>query len=128
MNQPANNLDDRGLPPGYTLRDDWEITPRQVKAMRDAGEVFLLLDCRTPAEQEAASVEGATLIPLHELPTRVGELAPHADRTIVTMCHHGMRSLQAAFLLRQTGLEDVKSMAGGIDLWSVDIDADVPRY
>jgi rhodanese-related sulfurtransferase len=44
------------------------------------------------------------------------------------MCHHGRRSLRAASILRNAGFTDVVSMAGGIDLWSIDIDPAVARY
>jgi rhodanese-related sulfurtransferase len=42
-------------------------------------------------------------------------------------CHHGVRSLRAALALRQLGI-NAKSMAGGIDLWSIDIDPAIRRY
>ena len=44
------------------------------------------------------------------------------------MCHHGQRSLQVAAFLKQQGFTDVKSLAGGIDRWSREIDPTVPRY
>jgi rhodanese-related sulfurtransferase len=47
---------------------------------------------------------------------------------LVLFCHHGMRSLQVTQWLRRQGLEDCVSMAGGIDRWSVEVDAAVPRY
>jgi len=39
----------------------------------------------------------------------------------------GGRSMKAALFLRGQGI-DAKSMAGGIDAWSLDIDPGVPRY
>lgn len=121
-------LDERGLPPHYPWREGWEVTPRQVKALRDAGEDLLLIDCRTPREYEAARIEGATLIPLHETPRRLAELEPYRQRKIIIHCHHGMRSLQMAAFLRRAGFRDVHSMAGGIDLWALDVDSQVGRY
>ena len=121
-------LGESGLPQGYAYRDDWEITPRQVKAMLDAGEDFLLLDCRTHGEHRTARIEGATLLPLQEIESRFGELASHTDKQVVVFCHHGMRSLRMTMMLRQNGFHDVRSMAGGIDTWSQDIDPMVPRY
>ena len=50
------------------------------------------------------------------------------DTAIVTMCHHGMRSLDAAAYLRGHGLTNTKSMSGGIDAWSLQIDSAIPRY
>jgi rhodanese-related sulfurtransferase len=96
--------------------------------MRERGEDVLLLDVRTPREHAVARIEGAALVPLQQLPARVEELRPYADRPVVTVCHRGMRSLQAAAFLRQAGFRDVRSMAGGIDLWSRAVDPSVPRY
>jgi rhodanese-related sulfurtransferase len=123
-------LDDRGLPTGYTLRPEWEVTPRQVKAMLDAGDDLVILDVRTPREFEVARIDagGVELAPLQTLTQRVDDLEELRDRRIVTLCHHGVRSMQAAAVLRQAGFRDVLSIAGGIDVWSLDVDPSVPRY
>jgi adenylyltransferase/sulfurtransferase len=47
---------------------------------------------------------------------------------IVFFCHHGMRSLDAAAWLRSQGVDGARSMSGGIDRWSAEIDPNVPRY
>jgi rhodanese-related sulfurtransferase len=105
-----------------------EVSVQDVKRMMDAGEKFLLLDVRQPKEYDTARIAGSLLVPLSELPQRVEELRAHAGRPIVTHCHKGMRSLQAAQWLRGQGLTDVRSMAGGIEEWSQSIDPGVPRY
>ena len=124
------SLDDRGLPPDYQFQRDWEITPRDACArLREQEETRpLLLDVRRLDEWETARVDSATLIPLQELPMRLDEIEQHRDRPIITLCHHGRRSLRAASMLRAAGFTNVLSMAGGIDLWSMDIDPGVPRY
>lgn len=124
----AEPLDERGLPHGYPLRPEWEVTPRQVRAMRQAGEPMLLLDCRTPAEAELADLGADMLVPMQVLGQRLDELAPYRHQKVVVYCHHGSRSLRVAAALRAQGFTDVTSMAGGIDLWSRDIDPSVPRY
>ena len=121
-------LDTRGLPEGYAFRDDWEVTPRQVKSMLDRGEDFLLVDCRTPREYQIARIQRAKLVPLQELPDRVDELAPYRDRKVVVHCHHGGRSLQMTAALRRLGWPTVCSMAGGIDVWAMDVDPALARY
>lgn len=108
---------------------DWELTPATVKGMLDAGRPVLLLDCRTPGEWATAKVEGATLVPMQDIPARVVELEDLAeDKDVVVMCHHGQRSLQVTAWLREQGFEGAMSMAGGIDRWSLEIDPAVPRY
>lgn len=128
--QPAATpgLDARGLPEGYHLRPDWEVSPREVRRRLDAGEDLVLLDCRTPREHAAARIEPAELVPLQDLGARLWELDRYHDRCVVVFCHHGVRSLQMTAALRREGFADVRSMAGGIDLWSVAVDPRVPRY
>lgn len=105
-----------------------EIDCRAVKAKRDAGESFLFLDCREPDEHATAHIAGTTLIPMSQLPDRIGELEPHRDAAIIVHCHHGGRSLRVTNWLRNQGFSHVTNMAGGIDDWSVQIDPTVPRY
>lgn len=123
----AHKLDDKGLPVGYNFREDWEVTPRQVKEMFDKDEDFVLLDCRTQAERQTAKIEKTIFLPLQELPNKMSDLELFSDEPIIIHCHHGGRSLQMALILRNHGY-NVKSMAGGIDLWSIDIDPSIPRY
>ena len=91
-----------------------------------ADEPLALLDVRLPHELLLAAMPGAIAIPLHQLPGRLGELP--RDRPIVALCHVGVRSLQATDLLREQGFADARSLAGGIDAWSREIDGSVPRY
>jgi len=105
-----------------------EIQPTEVRDLRQQGEDFLLLDVRQPGEFETASIQGAVLIPLGELGERLSELEPYRDRRIVVHCHHGVRSMRAVLGLRQNGFNQAQSLAGGIDLWSQQIDSDVPQY
>lgn len=93
-----------------------------------AGDDLLLLDCREQDEFETARIQGATLVPMSELATRVGELDAHKTRDVVVYCHHGGRSLRVAMWLRQQGFPRAVSMAGGIDQWSQQIDPAIPRY
>lgn len=96
-------------------------------AMRAAGEPFLLLDVREPAEWEAARIEGALLVPLGELEGRLGELEDWKARRVVVHCRSGARSARAAKLLQQRGFGDVWNLAGGIEAWSLTVDPRVPR-
>ena len=88
----------------------------------------LLLDCRTPEEYATAQITGSQLLPMQELPERVGELSAWRDKPIIVHCHHGMRSLRVTKWLREQGFPLAQSMQGGIDAWSTDVDPSVPRY
>jgi rhodanese-related sulfurtransferase len=105
-----------------------EIDCQSVKARLDSGSDFLLLDCREATEYDTARIEGAKLLPMSELMTRVEELESFRGKSIVVHCHHGGRSLKVTNWLRQQGYAETQSMAGGIDEWSTTIDPTVPRY
>jgi len=85
-----------------------------------------VLDVREPHEYEIARIDGAKLIPLSQLPDRLGDLDGHQE--IVTHCHHGARSLKALEILKAAGFSKVRSLRGGIDAWSVNVDPSVARY
>src|SRR2546422_9885214 len=78
------------------------------------------------SEYEIAHIDGAVLMPLGELPDRLGELDGHHE--IVTHCHHGARSLKALEILKAAGFSKVRSLRGGIDAWAVNVDPALPRY
>ena len=106
-----------------------EISASDVKRLIEAGEAIRLIDCREPAEHATAAIEGADLIPMNTIPQRLTHIEDLADAaTIVVFCHHGMRSLMVTNWLRQQGVPNCTSMAGGIDRWSLEIDRGVPRY
>ncbi len=106
---------------------DYEITPEEVKKKFEQGEEVLLLDCREPWEFETASIAGAKLMPMGDIPSRANqELDP--EEHIVVVCHHGVRSMNVTAWLRQQGFEKAQSMRGGIDAWSRQVDGKVPLY
>ena len=59
---------------------------------------------------------------------RVGELAGWREQEVVVYCHHGMRSAHAIGWLRHQGFTHLHNLTGGIDRWSVEVDANSPRY
>lgn len=120
-------LDSRGLHPDYRLKEAFEVSPKQAKALVDEGKA-IVLDCRTDAELDVASVPGAVHIPLHELDLRWQEIKADPDAVILTLCHHGRRSFRAATALQAKGFANTRSIAGGIEAWSLAIDPTIPRY
>lgn len=103
-----------------------EITVSELQARLAAAEPPLLLDVREDWEYALASLEGAVHIPMNTIPERVHELDQAAE--IVVMCKSGGRSLRVAEFLQQNGFSRVTNLNGGIDAWSVEIDAAVRRY
>jgi rhodanese-related sulfurtransferase len=106
--------------------DRMEITPAEMKERLDRGENFLLVDVREPWEHELCRIEGAKLIPMGSIPANLQAL--DVDEDVVCYCHHGMRSMDVTVWLRGQGVQRAKSLAGGIERWSLEIDQRVPRY
>jgi rhodanese-related sulfurtransferase len=106
--------------------DDLQISAREVNERVARGDKLLVVDVREPWESELRRIPGATLIPLGALPANLNALLDAEE--VICYCHHGIRSLDAAVWLRQQGVESAKSMAGGIERWSLDVDPQVPRY
>jgi rhodanese-related sulfurtransferase len=104
-----------------------EITPSEVKDLIDRGAPIRLIDVREPAEHDICRIQSARLIPMRSIPEHLNEL-DDGDSPIVVFCHHGVRSLSVVDWLRRQGLENCRSMTGGIDLWSLQVDGTVPRY
>lgn len=102
------------------------ITPRELHDHRAGGGEAILLDVRTPEEHEIVRLEGARLV-TRELVTEILENWPR-DRELITYCHHGVRSLDAARFLVSHGFNNVRSLSGGIDAWAAEIDPSLPRY
>jgi rhodanese-related sulfurtransferase len=103
-----------------------EITPAEVKAKLARGEKFAFVDVREKWEYDTSRIEGSTLIPLRTISANVVALQGAGE--VILFCHHGMRSLDAAAWLRSQGVESARSMSGGIDRWSAEVDPTVPRY
>ena len=102
-----------------------QITVKEFKARRDAGDDIFLLDVREPYEYQIAQI-GGTLIPQNDVPNRLVEIP--RDREIVVQCRSGARSQRIAELLKQSGYTQVVNLAGGILAWSDEIDPTVQKY
>jgi rhodanese-related sulfurtransferase len=102
-----------------------EISVHEVhQALKD--DSIRLIDVRGEDEWNAARIEGATLASKELVDAMMASW--DKDTPIVFYCHSGVRSLHAVHFFAQKGFTNVKSMAGGIDAWSVEVDPDVPRY
>jgi sulfur-carrier protein adenylyltransferase/sulfurtransferase len=102
-----------------------DVTPAELKRLMDNGDV-VLLDVREPYEYEICRLAGSKLIPLGNLPVRVGEL--ERDAQLVVYCHVGTRSAAAVEFLSSQGFRRVHNLKGGIKAWAEDIDHSIPIY
>ncbi|MCB1179865.1 MAG: hypothetical protein KDK36_19975 [Leptospiraceae bacterium] len=103
-----------------------QLSPKEFKEMIDKGEDVKIIDIREDWEIEAASIPGSMII-TQQL---AYEILHKWDKNtkIVFYCHHGIRSLEAASYFKGHGLPNVKSLTGGIDKFSEEIDSSIPKY
>jgi len=112
-------------------QEEFEISPANLAELRKAEDTpaIRLVDCREADEFALCRIEGGELRPLSDFARQAeAHLLSDPDTPLIIYCHHGIRSMQATRFLRQRGKENVWSLAGGIDLWSQEIDPEVPRY
>jgi sulfur-carrier protein adenylyltransferase/sulfurtransferase len=110
---------------GHPLLD--EVNPAELALELEGDAPPMLVDVRTPMERQMASIEPSLHLDLSEFIERAPDEIPH-DADVVIYCHTGMRSAQAAMWMKANGWSRARSLAGGIDEWSVVVDRDVPRY
>jgi len=102
-----------------------QMSATDLKALRDAGESFVLIDVRTPGERALAKIDGSRLLDqaLHDELMQMPHQTP-----LVFQCHHGMRSQAAAEYFQRAGFKRLYNLQGGIEAWSLQVDPSVPRY
>lgn len=102
-----------------------QISPSELKAMIDEGANFEFADVRTETERSLARIEGARLLDraYHDHLLTLDKETP-----IVFQCHHGVRSQSAAEYFEGLSFSNLYNLSGGIDAWSLKVDASVPRY
>ncbi len=86
----------------------------------------LLLDVREPWEFDICRIDGSINIPMGQIPQRLDALED-ADE-IVVICHHGIRSQQVIWYLRQHVDAELINLNGGVAAWARDVDPDMPVY
>jgi rhodanese-related sulfurtransferase len=74
----------------------------------------------------SSRLDGATLIPLGELATRLGELDP--GQPVVLFCRDGHRSVRALQILLGAGFEQVMNLRGGLNRWAEQVDPRLYQY
>ena len=103
-----------------------QIEPRDLADRMARGEPVYLLDVRTREEFDAVKLPQAHLF-TQDL---MEEIQNTGSRTnlFVIYDHTGARSMDAAAYFQGHGFENVKSLRGGIDAWSAEVDPKLPRY
>jgi rhodanese-related sulfurtransferase len=103
-----------------------QIEPRELSDRIAAGEKAYLLDVRTREEWETVKLADSHLF-TQELMQEI--LAKESKSDLLVICDHkGDRSMDAAAYFQGHGFQNVKSLRGGIDAWSAEVDSKLPRY
>ncbi|GAB5410677.1 MAG: hypothetical protein BalsKO_30420 [Balneolaceae bacterium] len=102
-----------------------EITVEDLKAKKEHGENFFLLDVREMTEYLVSNLDGEH-IPLGELDSRLSEIENRKDAEVIVMCRSGGRSGKACQYLSTKGFKNVSNLKGGITAWSKEIDPTMP--
>lgn len=100
-----------------------EITVQELAELKKNKANFQLVDVREPSEYDVSHLNGK-LIPLGQLPDRLGELNP--EQLVIVHCKSGGRSSRAVQFLLQQGFKDVRNLKGGITAWRNEIDPTLP--
>jgi rhodanese-related sulfurtransferase len=103
-----------------------QIEPRELAARITAGEEIYLLDVRTREEFDAVKLPGAHLFTQELMQEILSSWS--RQNLLVVYDHEGPRSMDAAAYFQGHGFENVKSLRGGIDAWSAEVDPKLPRY
>lgn len=103
-----------------------QLSVQEVAELLKTNPNLCLLDVRDEQEQAQANISSSQLL-TEELGA---EILNHWDKTtpMIFYCHYGLRSLQAAYFFLEQGFTQVKSMDGGINAWSLEIDQNIPVY
>ena len=103
-----------------------QIEPVELSCRLADGETIHLLDIRTREEFDAVKLPGAQLFTQEFMQ----EILAHWSRTdlLVIYDHQGARSMDAAAYFQGHGFEKIKSLRGGIDAWSAEVDPKLARY
>jgi adenylyltransferase/sulfurtransferase len=104
----------------------WDISPTELAERMKQGNHLRLVDVREPHELEISHIQGADLIPLGQLASRLSEL--DSAQEMVVFCKTGGRSTRALELLVSAGFRKVKNLRGGVNAWAREVDPSQPVY
>ena len=103
-----------------------QIEPRELANLLAAGDQVQLLDIRTREEFDAVKLPDAQLFTQELMQEGLSKWS--RQKLLVIYDHKGERSMDAAAYYQGHGFENIKSLRGGIDAWSAEVDPTLPRY
>ncbi len=111
---------------GFEDMNTAEISMDKFAEIQSSSQKFIVIDVREEWEYNIAHIPGSLL--LTELNFADMLLKAKEASHVIVVCHHGMRSMNATLYLREHGIHNAKSLTGGIDAYSLQIDGMIQRY
>ncbi len=93
-----------------------EITASDLSRLLKAENRFEIIDIRTPAEIKRGVIPNAKILPMHQIPLKLGFFSL-SDRQTVIYCRTGSRSAQVCRFLNEHGIHNVINLRGGVVKW-----------
>jgi rhodanese-related sulfurtransferase len=103
-----------------------QIAPQELAERLHQSDPPVIVDVRSREEWDAVHIDGSEFLTQELMQQMMSEWPK--EREIVFVCHHGIRSLDAAAFFAGHDFSKTKSLAGGIDAWSEQVDPSLPRY
>ncbi len=123
VSEAANAADRDSAAPVHLQHN---VTAEELASLIDAGGELQLIDIRESFERAIAVIEPSDFLPMGSLLQHLDSI--RRDAPVVLYCHSGGRSAHALRLLQNAGFDNVSHLAGGIDRYSVEVDAKLVRY
>jgi rhodanese-related sulfurtransferase len=105
-----------------------QLTAKALSTLLTTTPETLVVDVRELHELAYGKIDKALHIPLQQIPNELEQLGDNFDRTIVFVCHAGMRSLHAAQYTESLGYNNIINLVGGTNSWAIDIDKSMSIY
>ena len=103
-----------------------EVTVQELKALKDSGADFQLIDVREPHEFDICDL-GGELIPQGDIPSSVNKI--DKNKQVIIHCRSGARSgNMVQWLEKNHGFTNLYNLKGGILAWAREIDPEMPTY
>lgn len=103
-----------------------EVTVQELKALKDSGADFQLIDVREPHEYDTCHLHGE-LIPMADVPLNIDKISK--TKQVIIHCRSGGRSGNMVnWLEKNHGFTNLYNLKGGILAWANQIDPGMPTY
>jgi rhodanese-related sulfurtransferase len=103
-----------------------EMTALELNEYITKNSNIVLIDVRESWEYSVVSIKDSIHIPISEIQNRMHDFKE--EKTIVFICHHGIRSRMVGNYFQQNDFENIINLRGGIDSWAKTVDNKMAVY